>query len=149
MQHKGKLAAAGAALAVAVTPVVGLAATAPPAKTAKPIGSVARHGTTSATLKVKYSCKVGATLWISIKQAKDGKKDANLTKGGSSAVAAAWFQSHKNTVKCDGKKHTKKFTMDKKEQGKGTLVPGFAWLQFCVTKGNSLTVSVAKWVPVK
>lgn len=148
MSHKGRMAAGGAALAVALTPVAGLAAT-PPAKTAKPIGSVVRHGTTSATLKVKYSCKVGATLWISIKQAKHGKKDSKLGKQGSSKTAVAWFQSHRNTIKCDGKKHTKTFTMDKKEQGKGKLVPGFAWLQFCVTKGNSLTVSVASWVPVK
>ena len=149
MHHKAKLTAAGAALAVAVTPVASLAAAAPPAKTAKPIGSVTRHSTTSATLKVKYSCKVGTTLWISIKQAKHGKKDSKLGKQGSSKTAVAWFQSHRNTIKCDGKKHTKTFTMDKKEQGKGKLVPGFAWLQFCVTKGNSLTVSVARWVPVK
>jgi hypothetical protein len=152
MHHKTRITAVAAAMAVAATPVAAVAATAP-AKTAKPLGSVS-VAKTSATLKVRYSCKSGTTLWISLKQSKSGKKDPALKKEGSSKVAAAWWQSHRNKIKCDGKSHTKKFTVDKVEPGsKGKLKSGQAWLQFCVTKGEGesakLTVSVAKWVAVK
>jgi prolyl-tRNA synthetase len=38
----------------------------------------------------------------------------------------------------------------KVEQGsKGTLKKGWAWLQFCVTEGDNLTVSVSGWVKVR
>ncbi len=146
------VALAGAALAVAVTPVAAVAQEqqqAPPAKTAEPLGSVHRVSKSEATLKVRYSCKAGNTLWISLKQSKSGKKDARLKKEGSSKYAHTWLQSHRNTVKCDGKKHTKTFTVDKVEPGsKGRLKAGRAWLQFCVTNVNQLTVSVAGWVKV-
>jgi hypothetical protein len=149
MHHKRIAAAAATALAVAVTPAFA-AETGAPAKTAKPLGSVS-VAKKSATLKVRYSCKSGDTLWISLKQSKDGKKDPALKKEGSSKAAAAWWQSHRNPIKCDGKRHTKKFTLDKVEDGsKGKLRSGSAWLQFCVTKNEkTLTVSVAKWVSVK
>jgi hypothetical protein len=142
---------------MAVTPVAAVAqeqSATPPAKTAKAVGKVARDGKKAATLKVKYSCKSGETLWISLKQSASGKKDPALKKEGSSAAAAAWLQSHRNKIKCDGKSHTKKFTVDKVEPGsKGKLKKGQAWLQFCVTTGEgdsaALTVSVSGWVPVK
>jgi hypothetical protein len=152
MHHKHIAALAATALAVAATPALA-AEQGAPAKSATPLGkvSVAKK---SATLKVRYSCKSGETLWISLKQSKDGKKDPALKKEGSSKAAAAWWQSHRNPIKCDGKKHTKTFTVDKVEPGsKGKLKKGQAWLQFCVTKGEgedaALTVSVAKWVAVK
>jgi hypothetical protein len=154
MHHKTKFTAVAAALAVAATPVAALAAEqGAPAKTATPLGSVS-VAKKSATLKVRYSCKSGTTLWISLKQSKDGKKDPALKKEGSSKAAAAWWQSHRNKIKCDGQKHTKTFTVDKVEPGsKGKLKSGHAWLQFCVTKGEGesakLTVSVARWVAVK
>src|SRR3954447_26602627 len=154
MEHKRTITAAAAALAVAVTPVAALAAEQgpAPAKTAKPLSSaVIAKDKSSAKLKVRYSCKSGDTLWISLKQSKNGKKDPDLKKEGSSKAAAAWWQSHRNKITCDGKKHTKKFTVDKVEDGsKGTLRKGQAWLQFCVTKNEqTLTVSVARWVSVK
>src|SRR4051794_25729402 len=85
MQHKRTITSVGAALALAVTPVAALAAEqgAPPAKTATPLGSVS-VAKKSATLKVRYSCKSGSTLWISLKQTKSGKKSAKLKKEGSS-----------------------------------------------------------------
>lgn len=150
MHHKQIAVAAATALTVAATPA--LAAQAPPAKTAKPLGSaVIAKGKASAKLKVRYSCKSGDTLWISLKQTKSGKKSKALKKGGSSKTAAAWWESHRNKITCDGKNHTKRFTVDKKEKGsKGTLRSGFAWLQFCVTKNEkALTVSVARWVSVR
>src|SRR4051794_6193334 len=151
MHHKRIAAAAVTALAVAATPAIA-AEQGAPAKTAKPLGSaVVAKDKASAKLKVRYSCKSGDTLWISLKQTKSGKKSKALKKEGSSEVAAAWLQSHRNPITCDGAKHTHKFTVDKVEDGsKGKLVKGQAWLQFCVTKNEkTLTVSVAKWVAVK
>ena len=154
MHHKRIAAAAATALAVAVTPAFA-AEQGAPAKTATPLASaVVAKDKASAKLKVRYSCKTGETLWISLKQTKSGKKSKALKAEGSSEAAAAWWQSHRNPIKCDGAKHTKKFTVDKVEEGsKGTLRKGQAWLQFCVTKGEGedaqLTVSVAKWVSVK
>src|SRR4051794_28698073 len=152
MNHKRTTLALAAALAVAVTPVAAVAqeqAPTPPAKTAKPLGKVKRVNRKSATLKVKYSCKTGTALWVSLKQSKSGKKDKALKGEGSSKAAHSWLQSHAGKVTCDGKKHTATFTVDKKEQGKGKLKKGKAWLQFCVTNGEELTVSVARWVSVK
>jgi hypothetical protein len=150
MNHRHMTATALALVAAAV-PATALAATQPPpAKTATPLGKVHSAGAT-ATLRVRYSCKTGDTLWISLKQSKSGKKDPALKKEGSSKAAHSWLQSHRNKVVCDGKKHSKKFSVDKLEQGKGKLKKGKAWLQFCVTdaKTQLLTVSVARWVTVK
>jgi hypothetical protein len=150
MNHKLKTAAAVAALATAAAPATGVAAAPKPAKTAAAIGKVHRTGKDTAELKVRYSCKSGTTLWISLKQSKSGKKDKRLKKEGSSKVAHTWLQSHRNTVTCDGKKHTKTFTVDKVEPGsKGRLKAGQAWWQFCVTDATQqLTVSKAAWVKV-
>jgi hypothetical protein len=39
--------------------------------------------------------------------------------------------------------------MDKKEKGsKGTLKPGQAWVQFCVTNGDALVLSAHDFVTV-
>ena len=150
MSRKLKTAAAVAVLATAAAPVAATAAaTTKPAKTAKAVGKVHRTSKSTADLKVRYSCKSGTTLWISLKQTKSGKKSARLKKEGSSKFAHTWLQSHRNTVTCDGKKHTKTFTVDKVEPGsKGRLKAGRAWLQFCVTDVNALTVSKAGWVKV-
>ena len=150
MSHKIKTAAALAALATAAAPVAATAAAPKPAKTAEAVGKVQRTSKDAATLKVRYSCKSGTTLWISLKQSKSGKKDARLKKEGSSKVAHTWLQSHRNTVTCDGKNHTKTFTVDNVEPGsKGRLKAGKAWWQFCITDATqTLTVSKAGWVKV-
>ena len=122
----------------------------PPADTATFIGKIKRDGADKATLKVRYTCDTGQTLWVSAKQSKHRKKkDAALTKEGSSQVAAAWLQSHANPVTCDGAKHTATFTIDKSEQGKGKLKKGKAYVQFCLTAGESLTLSKSGWMGVK
>ncbi|HEX8123264.1 MAG TPA: hypothetical protein VF549_18570 [Solirubrobacteraceae bacterium] len=113
------------------------------------LGSIKPKGE-KATLRVRYNCAEGETLWISAKQMKNGKKSAKLKAEGSSKVAAAWWQSHRNPVTCDGAKHTATFTIDKVEDGsKGTLRKGQAWVQFCVTKGDALVLSASKFVRVK
>src|SRR4051812_41501125 len=109
-----QMAATGLALVATAVPATALAAeqaATPPAKTATPIGKVHSSGAT-ATLKVKYSCKTGTALWVSLKQSKSGKKDKALKGEGSSKAAHSWLQSHAGKVTCDGKKHTATFTVD-------------------------------------
>ena len=51
----------------------------------------------------EYRCSVGDTLWISAKQLASGKPDPALELEGSSQLAAAWWQSHRNPIDCDGR----------------------------------------------
>jgi hypothetical protein len=107
------------------------------------------QGATSARLKVEYQCSSGDTLWISAKQTKSGQKRWWLMLGGSSQWSAAWWQSHRNPITCDGASHTQWFTLDTVEPGsKGSFVDdGQAWVQFCVTANQQdLTLSVSGWV---
>jgi hypothetical protein len=128
-----------------------------PYASAKVLGSVkVDKKAKTATLRVRYQCSHGDALWVSLKQSARAKKAKALTKEGSSKVAAAWWQSHRDKFTCDGKSHTDKFTIDKVEPGsKGTLKAGKAWLQFCVTvPGQSeqdegeLVLSASGWVTV-
>jgi hypothetical protein len=80
---------------------------------------------------------------------------ANLMKEGSSRAAAAWCDSHRNPISCNGAFHSASFTIDKVEPGKkGTLSPGgTAWVQFCITTGTTekntkLLLSRSSWVHV-
>jgi hypothetical protein len=108
----------------------------------------------AATLSVRYQCASGEALWVSAKQTKSGVSAARLQKEGASKAASAWWDSHRNRFVCNGKPHTGTFTIDKVEPGKkGTLVPGTAWVQFCVTTGHTekttvLILSKSGWVHV-
>jgi hypothetical protein len=136
----------------------------PPARnTAEVLGTIdpAPDGT-SATLRVRYTCQPQSPLphiWVSAKETADGRRDQQLTQEGSSQLAAGWLQSHPDpaaTITCDGKSHIQTFTIDEEEQGKGQLVKGEAWVQFCLTTGNgpddpnfALLVNETRWVHVK
>jgi len=72
-----------------------------------------------ATLKVRYRCSSGQNLWVSAKETTHGYSATKLMKEGSSRAAAAWWDSHRNRVVCDGKFHATTFTIDKVEKGKG------------------------------
>jgi hypothetical protein len=138
--------AAGSATAATVTPTPGADADA----TFLTVLKRSHHGR-KATLKARYFCDKGDTLWISAKQTKSGERDKALKAEGSSAVAHTWLQSHRNPITCDGSKHTQRFTLDKVEQGsKGHLVKGQAWVQFCITfNEKKLILSKSRWVPVR
>jgi hypothetical protein len=107
-----------------------------------------------ATLSVRYQCASGEHLWVSAKEMASGAASVKLTKEGSSKTAAAWWESHRNAFKCNGKLRTATFSIDKIEKGsKGTLSAGKAWVQFCVTTGKTekdtkLTLSRSGWVTV-
>jgi hypothetical protein len=107
-----------------------------------------------ATLRVRYQCASGQALWVSAKETRTGVSATKLMKEGSSKAAAGWWESHRNRFICNGKPHTGTFTIDKVEKGsKGALVDGSAWVQFCVTKGETeattvLILSKSGWVRV-
>jgi hypothetical protein len=153
MKRIPALAAGLVALACVIAPVAALAAKTDPSQTdpnakADFLGAI-KVGKSKATLKVTYNCNAGQVLWISAKEVTSGKKDAALEKSSSSKVSAAWWQSHRNTITCDGQPHTATFAMDKKEKGsKGKLKHGFAWVQFCVTNGNDLVLSAHDFVRI-
>lgn len=110
------------------------------------------HG--QAAIYVRYNCAEGTHVWVSAKQTANGKRDSALKKEGSSAVAATWYQSHREYYRCDGKTHGNWFYIDKLEPGsKGKLRKGQAWIQFCVTSGETeadtkLIVVHVGWVKV-
>jgi hypothetical protein len=154
MKRMYALMVAVVALAAVIAPVGALAAQTDPFQT-DPNAKADFHGSikvgkSKATLKVTYNCNAGQVLWISAKEMKNGKANKALSKEGSSKTAAAWWQSHRNAVTCDGQSHTATFSMDKKEKGsKGKLFKGSAWVQFCVTNGDALVLSAHDFVTVK
>jgi hypothetical protein len=109
-----------------------------------------------ATLKVRYRCArvIGAHLWVSAKQTKSGFSAARLQKEGSSKGSAAWWDTHREPISCNGAFHTTTFTIDHVEKGtKGQLRSGTAWVQFCITTGTTeantkLLLSRSGWVHV-
>src|SRR5215210_5018664 len=140
MRSKHIAVTAATAVAVAVTPLAAGAADAPaPTPGAKVLSKVNRNKKgTKGTLKVRYNCSQSTHLWVSLKQTKNGKKDDALKAEGSSQAAASWLDSHRNPFTCDGKAHTQRFVVDKKEPGKkGKLRKGYAYLQFCLTYGET------------
>jgi hypothetical protein len=149
MEIRHLIPVAALAAATAAVPVAHAQQGSDPTAKATFLGPVKTKGKT-ATLRVKYQCAKGEVLWISAKQTKSGKRAESLTKEGSSKVSKAWLQSHRNKIACDGKSHTKTFKLDKVEKGsKGKLRKGTAWIQFCVTAGEDLTLSKSGWVHVK
>jgi hypothetical protein len=148
------LAATLAAVATCAAPVATQAQeqgppTIDPTAKATFVGKIVSKGAT-AKLKVRYTCSNGQGLWISAKQSRTGRRDARLSREGSSRTAASWLHSHRNAITCDGQQHTTSFAIDKVEPGsKGRLRRGTAYVQFCVTAGESLTYSKNAWVKVR
>ncbi|MEA2303292.1 MAG: hypothetical protein QOH43_572 [Solirubrobacteraceae bacterium] len=153
MRIKRMLPAAIVVLATAALPIAASAqqSGSDPTARAKFKGEIETSANgTQGTLRVRYRCSAGDTLWISAKQTANGKKDKALELDGSSQAAASWLQSHRNPITCDGKSHTSEFAIDELEQGKGALVEGKAWVQFCITANEQdLTLSKSGWVRVE
>jgi hypothetical protein len=154
MSMKKALAAITLAVTMGVVAAVAAAADASDSKAkATFVGSIHVSGK-KATLSVRYQCTSGETLWVSAKEMASGATSPKLRKEGSSKTAAAWWESHRNRFTCNGKAHTGTFSIDTVEKGsKGKLVPGKAWVQFCVTTGKTeadtkLTLSKSGWVKV-
>ena len=155
-----------AVVAVSVSGVVGLAAPAvakPAERPAFPrvIGVVKiNHGDArQAIIKARYLCHGEGSLWVSVKQVADRTADPRLAEEGSSQISAAWSDSHRNPVVCDGKAHTTKFAVDQEEpyfdetgpQGPksdvyGPLAKGYGWTQFCLFDDNNTEVPISDMV---
>jgi hypothetical protein len=104
-----------------------------------------------AQVHVRYSCDVGDHLWVSVKQSASGALDPAVAGDGSGfgGVAATWWQSHRGSFTCDGKRHVAWFDVDTLEPGsRGQLVSGSAWVQFCVTNGEDLSAVRMQWSKV-
>ena len=104
-----------------------------------------------AQVHVRYSCDAGDHLWVSVKQSASGAIDPAVAGDGSGfgGVAASWWQSHRGSFTCDGKRHVAWFDVDTLEPGsRGQLVSGSAWVQFCVTNGDDLSAVRMQWSKV-
>ncbi len=101
-----------------------------------------------ARVHVRYSCDVGDHIWVSAKQSATREIDPAVSAEGSGfgGVGSAWWQSHRDSFTCDGKRHVAWFTVDTVEPGsRGQLRSGWAWVQFCVTTDEDLTAVRMEW----
>ena len=141
----GLFAAAMIALvSFAVAGSAGAATKAEPS--AQVVGKVKINKDGTGTIKAHYICSgENWHLWASAKQTADGTMSEDVAGEGSGfeGVADNWLQSHP-TPTCDGKWHTEKFEINTEEElfpggptvGRGELVPGYAWVQFCLIQGE-------------
>ncbi len=93
-----------------------------------------------------YRCSGEGQLWVSVKQVQDRSRDPRLAEEGSSQISAAWSDSHRNTVTCDGRTRLQVFTVDQEEPAFGSKTPksetygslkrGWGWVQFCLFDAN-------------
>lgn len=145
MKRIAILAATAAAIAMAIGPSPASAAAVKDKTGAQILGTVSITGPGTATVRVRYSCAEGQHLWVSAKQAASRRRDPRLEAEGSSAVSAAWLQSHPTTFTCDGRKRTETFTIDTLEQGFGSFAKGAVYVQFCLI-GQNTFLSETKWL---
>jgi len=101
-----------------------------------------------ARIHARYSCGIGNHIWVSAKQSDAADIDpAVAAEGfGFESTDGAWWQSHRGSFSCDGKRHTAWFTVDTVEEGsRGQLRRGWAWVQFCVTTNDGLSAVRMQW----
>src|SRR4051794_26914195 len=104
-----------------------------------------------ALVHARYSCDVGNHIWVSVKQTESGAVDPAVSAEGSGfgQVASAWWQSHRGSFICDGKRHVAWFEVDTVEPGsRGELRSGSAWVQFCITTEEDLSAIRMQWSKV-
>jgi hypothetical protein len=101
-----------------------------------------------ALVHARYSCDVGNHIWVSVKQSASGDIDPAVSAEGSGfgGAASAWWQSHRGSFTCDGKRHVAWFTVDTVEEGsRGQLQKGWGWAQFCITTDEGLSAIRMQW----
>ena len=101
-----------------------------------------------AQVHARYSCDVGNHIWVSIKQSATADIDPAISAEGSGfgGVASAWWQSHRGSFTCDGKRHVAWFAVDTVEEGsRGQLQRGWGWVQFCITTDEGLSAIRMQW----
>lgn len=146
-----------AMLVITAVGTAGIASATPTGKTdAEVIGTV-RIDPSDATVgyvTARYICNGGLTenthLWVSVKQTADRSPDNALKGETSSAISAAWSQSHPTAqVTCDGQWHTQTFTISQADYGFGTLQQGQGYVQFCFFGGDGVYTASQKFIEVK
>jgi hypothetical protein len=102
-----------------------------------------------AQVHARYSCTVGSHLWVSVKQGASASIDPAVSAEGAGfggTAVTAWWQSHRGSFTCDGKRHVAWFTVDTVEPGsRGELRNGWGWVQFCVTTDEDLSAVRMEW----
>jgi hypothetical protein len=101
-----------------------------------------------AQVHARYSCDVGNHIWGSVKQSAAADIDPAVSAEGSGfgGVASAWWQSHRGSFTCDGKRHVAWYTVDTVEEGsRGQLQSGYGWVQFCITTDEDLSAIRMQW----
>lgn len=101
-----------------------------------------------AQVHARYSCDVGNHIWVSAKQSDAADIDPAVAaeRFGFGSTDGSWWQSHRGSFTCDGKRHTAWFTVDTVEDGsRGSLRRGWAWVQFCVTTDAGLSAVRMQW----
>ena len=101
-----------------------------------------------AKVHARYSCDIGTHLWVSVKQSAAANIDPAISAEGSGfgGAASAWWQSHRGSFTCDGKRHVAWFTVDTVEPGsRGKLRKGWGWVQFCITTDDDLSAVRMEW----
>jgi hypothetical protein len=104
-----------------------------------------------ANVHARYSCEVGTHIWTSAKQNAAATLDPAVAAEGSGfgGAASAWWQSHRGSFSCDGKRHVGWFDVDLVEPGsRGQLKKGWAWVQFCITTDEDLSAIRMEWARV-
>jgi hypothetical protein len=102
----------------------------------------------AAQVHARYSCDVGNHIWVSVKQSAAADIDPAVSAEGSGfgGAASAWWQSHRGSFTCDGKRHVAWFTVDTVEEGsRGQLQKGWGWVQFCITTDEDLSAIRMQW----
>jgi hypothetical protein len=101
-----------------------------------------------ALVHARYSCTIGTHIWVSVKQSADGSIDHAVAQEGAGfgGVAAAWWDSHRGTFSCDGKRHVAWYSVDTVEEGtRGQLQSGWGYVQFCITTDQDLDAIRQQW----
>jgi hypothetical protein len=148
-----------ALVSIAVAGSAGAATKAEP--TAQVVGKVKINNDGTGSVKAHYICSGDAEdwhLWVSAKQAEDGSFNPAVGEEGSGfgGVADIWLQSHPVDFTCDGSWHTQTFEINTEEEipeefgggtvGRGELVPGQAWVQFClINESDGLFLIDQSW----
>jgi hypothetical protein len=104
-----------------------------------------------ALVHARYSCDIGTHIWVSVKQSATAEIDPAVSAEGAGfeEKAAVWWQSHRNSFTCDGKRHVAWFTVDTVEPGsRGQLESGWGWVQFCITTEEDLSAIRMQWSQV-
>ena len=105
-----------------------------------------------AYVRARYSCDVGNHIWVSVKQGASAQIDPAVSAEGAGfgGAATAWWQSHRGTFTCDGKRHVGWFSVDTVEPGsRGQLKRGWGYVQFCITTDEGLSAVRQQWSKVK